>query len=68
MKFKTTVQCGACVASIKKALTPLAPADKWTVDLHSPERILTYEGTLEVDPEEVMRLVRNLGFDIERID
>ena len=68
MKFKTNAKCGGCSAAIINALSSLAPADQWDVDLASPFRTLTYKGSAAIDPSRVEALARQAGFQIEPLD
>lgn len=71
MKFKTNAKCMGCVTAIRSALRPLAPAEAWSFDLDSPDRIMTYTGTAPADAEafaaEVINTIGNAGFKAERI-
>lgn len=67
MKFKTNARCGGCKAAITEALATLAPASDWQMDLESPDKVLTYTGSLNLNPEEVMAIVRQTGFSIEQL-
>lgn len=64
-KFKTTAKCGGCVAKIEEYLNRVVSRDQWNVDLTSQDRVLTV--TSDVPDEEIMRLVREAGFQIERM-
>lgn len=65
MKIKTNAKCAGCSAAIKKALTPIAPAEEWEIDLTSPDRILTYTGAHEPSVSAVVAAVRAAGFQAE---
>jgi copper chaperone len=45
LKFKTTLKCGGCVATIKPKMDQLKNVEKWEVDLTQPVKILTVDGT-----------------------
>lgn len=62
--FKTNVKCGACVAAITPEMDKLN-ADKWTVDLVSPERTLTVEG--DVEANEILEALKKSGYQAEAI-
>jgi copper chaperone CopZ len=40
-KFKTTINCGGCVAKVTPALNELAGEKNWKVDLQDPDKTLT---------------------------
>ncbi len=68
MKFKTNARCGGCKAAITEALTVLAPAESWHIDLNDVNKPLTYTGVSTVSADDVMRIVRELGFKIEPLE
>jgi len=41
--FKTNIKCGACVEKVTPGLTKLEGVKGWSVDLQSPQRVLTVE-------------------------
>lgn len=65
-KFKTSAKCGGCVAKIGEFLDKVVSRDQWSIDLTSPDKVLTITSALA--DEEVMKLVKEAGFKIERID
>ncbi len=65
MKIKTNAKCAGCSAAIKKALSTLAPAEEWEIDLTSPDRVLTYTGSDEPSVDAVVAAVRAAGFQAE---
>ncbi len=67
LKFKTNARCAGCSAAIRKALGNIAPESSWNIDLESPDRILTYNGSDPVSADEVMKAVAAAGFKIEPI-
>lgn len=64
--FKTNINCGGCVATVKPHLDQAEGLCHWEVDLQSKDRVLTVhsEGITE---EEVIRTVQEAGFKIEPI-
>ena len=40
-KFKTTAKCAGCVKAIGEKLSKELAADQWSIDLTSPDRMLT---------------------------
>ncbi|MBQ8423069.1 MAG: heavy metal transport/detoxification protein [Coprobacter sp.] len=65
-KFKTNAKCGGCVAKIESVLNPIVPRDCWSIDLSTPDRILTITG--ELSDEEIIGLITSAGFKAEKID
>jgi hypothetical protein len=41
MRFKTNAKCGGCVAAIRSKLGDLMNDSDWSIDLDSPDKILT---------------------------
>lgn len=39
----------------------------WEMDLTQPDKILTYTGNKKLNPESVMTIVRQAGFNIEQL-
>lgn len=67
LKFKTNARCGGCRAAILGALSGLAPESEWDMDLSSPDKVLAYTGSKPLDPEAVMGIVRDTGFEISQL-
>ncbi len=58
-KFKTNLKCNNCVAKVREQLDTTSEIQSWTVDLKSPERIMT----VETDDEEVAGKVKKILTD-----
>lgn len=56
-----------CVASIRKALSGIAPEENWVFDLDSPDKTMTYTGEGEIDSAAVEKAVRAIGHKCERL-
>ena len=63
LKFSTNAKCGGCVARIGEALGKVVPEGKWSIDLSTPERVLTVETDLSA--EEIVRIVTEAGYKAE---
>lgn len=63
LKFKTNAKCGGCVARIGEALGSVVPEGKWSIDLSTPDRVLTVETDLST--EEIVRIVTEAGYKAE---
>lgn len=63
LKFRTNAKCGGCVARIGEALGKVVPEGKWSIDLSTPERVLTVETDLSA--EEIVRIVTEAGYKAE---
>lgn len=55
-KFKTNLKCNNCVAKVKEQLDNAGAIASWSIDLQSPERILTVES----ETEEVVAIVEHI--------
>ncbi|MDE6499633.1 MAG: heavy metal transport/detoxification protein [Rikenella sp.] len=65
-RFKTNAKCGGCSAKIGAALEQHGvSAGKWSVDLASPEKVLSVESDLGA--AEIVRIVGEAGFRAEEI-
>lgn len=64
--FKTTVNCGSCVAKITPAMNELDEVESWKVDTENPDKILTVEGE-ELTPELIIDTLEKVGYKAESI-
>ncbi|MBO9596091.1 MAG: heavy-metal-associated domain-containing protein [Niabella sp.] len=64
LSFKTNINCGGCVASVRPALDGNSGIAEWHVDTLSKDKILTVK-TAGATPEEIINTVKNAGFKIE---
>jgi copper chaperone len=67
LKFKTNIKCTGCVAGVTPNLDQVAGQGNWTVDLQSPERILTVQ-TEAADAEAIEEAVVRAGFRAEPVE
>lgn len=66
IKFKTTINCGSCVAKVTPVLDNLADVQKWEVDTANPDKILTVHGE-DIDEADLVKSLQKIGFKAERI-
>ena len=64
-KFKTNIKCGGCIQKVKPYLDGLKEIKTWSVELDSPDRILTVEG--EVNIESIIEAISKAGYRAEMI-
>ena len=64
-KFKTNINCGGCVSSVKPHLDNAKEIAEWNVDTDNKDKILTVKTTMSKD--DVVNLVVNSGFKAEAI-
>lgn len=64
LRFKTNINCGGCVASVKPHLDQAEGVAEWHVDTDHPDKILNIssEGITE---EGVLALIQKTGFKAE---
>ena len=66
LKFKTNINCGACVKSVSAFINEVPSIEEWTVDTENPEKILTIQGE-NITPETIIEAIEEAGFDIELV-
>lgn len=66
LKFKTTINCGGCVATVTPHLNQLQGIEKWNVDTANPLKILTVE-TSGLSPEVIIEKLKTVGYKAELI-
>jgi len=66
LQFKTNINCGGCIASVKPHLDNAKGISTWEVDTANKDKILTVksEGITE---QEVIETVQKAGFTIEPV-
>jgi copper chaperone len=64
LKFKTNINCSACVAKVKPYLDTLDNIASWEVDTANPEKVLTVKGD-DIKAGSVVEQVRQAGYKIE---
>lgn len=63
-QFKTTLNCGGCVAKVKSDLDNTQGIGEWNVDTDNADKILTVqsEGATE---DEIIAIIKSKGFKAE---
>ena len=64
LKFKTNLNCGACVSKVKQALDAAENISQWHVDTNTPDKILTVASS-GITAEEVIAIIHAKGFKIQ---
>ncbi|WP_420386151.1 heavy-metal-associated domain-containing protein [Roseivirga sp.] len=62
--FKTNINCGGCIATVTPFLEKANTISDWEVDTNSKDKKLTVKGD-QLDKEEVIKLVKDAGFEIQ---
>jgi copper chaperone len=65
-KFKTNINCGACVAKVKPELDGASNISEWNVDTDTYDKILTVKAA-DTTAEHIKDLIKAKGFKIEDI-
>lgn len=66
LKFKTTINCSACVAKVTPVLDAQENIQNWNVDTTNPDKILTVNSD-EIDEAELVKSLQKIGFKAEKI-
>lgn len=66
IKFKTTINCGSCVAKVTPVLDNLQNVHKWEVDTANPNKILTVHGE-NIDEADLVKSLQKIGYKAEKI-
>ena len=61
-KFKTNLKCNNCVAKVKSQLDITDEIQSWSIDLKSPDRILTIKAKDEKAVASVERILAEAGY------
>lgn len=67
LKFKTNINCGGCIANVTTALDSLNEIVKWEVDTINPDKILTIEGKTNLYPDQIIRTLKEIGYNAEKL-
>lgn len=66
MKFKTNLKCGGCVQTVRPNLDSIKEIKEWSVDLNTPDRVLTIEAD-KLEESTVVNAFKAAGYQAERI-
>ena len=65
-QFKTNINCGGCVSTVKPHLDKTQGICHWNVDTENANKILTVK-SVGITEEQVIETIRKAGFEIEPI-
>lgn len=65
-QFKTTINCGGCVARVTPHLNANASIKNWDVDINDPQKTLTVE-TENMEETDIKKIIEKLGFKADPI-
>ncbi len=66
LKFKTTINCSACVAKVTPLLNEQENIKNWSVDTESPDKVLTVEGK-NIDEADLVKALSKIGYKAEKV-
>ena len=66
LKFKTNINCEACVAKVTPVLNENTSVEEWEVDTKNPEKILTVKGE-NIDQQNLVEELTKIGYKAEQI-
>lgn len=61
LKFKTSINCGSCVAKVTPILNENEQIVNWAVDTENTDKILTVEGS-DIDEADLIKSLQKIGF------
>jgi copper chaperone CopZ len=67
VKFKTTIKCSGCVATVTPYLNEAVGASNWNVDIQSPDKVLTVNTDQKEQEAEVIKKLQEAGYKAEKI-
>ncbi|GGH32007.1 heavy-metal-associated domain-containing protein [Sphingobacterium alkalisoli] len=67
LRFKTNINCGGCIASVKPHLDQAEGVCHWEVDTTNKDKILTVKSK-GISEQDVIETVQKAGFKIEPLN
>jgi copper chaperone len=67
IKFKTTIKCSGCVATVTPGLNEAVGANNWQVDLQSADRVLTVNTNDTNKEKDVIKKLQDAGYKAEKM-
>jgi len=67
LRFKTNINCGGCVASVKPHLDGTEGISHWEVDTTDKDKVLTITAST-ISEDKIIETVQKAGFKIESIN
>ena len=65
-KYKTNINCGSCVASVKLHLNASHDIKSWEADTANPQKVLTIESN-NLSDEMIQEIINKAGFKTEKL-
>lgn len=67
VKFKTTIKCSGCIATVTPYLNEAVGENNWQVDMQDPNKILTVNTNDTSQEKEVVQKLQQAGYKAEKI-
>lgn len=61
LKFNTNLKCSGCIAKIKPLLDKIPEIEQWSVNLNTPQRILTVQ-LKSGQPSLIIKTLQQAGY------
>lgn len=65
LKFKSNIKCDGCIAKVTPFLNNEKAIKSWSVDIFTPEKILTVE--TELDAGDIEKVIEKAGYRAQSI-
>ena len=66
-QFKTNINCGGCVATVKPHLDKASGVEAWEVDTTHKDKLLTVKTVNEVSEENIQKVVASAGYKADPV-
>ena len=66
-KFKTNINCGACVRAVKETFDESPEFTSWEVDIQNPDKTLTITSDV-ADVDILIEIIEDTGFSGELLE
>ena len=67
LKFKTNIKCMGCVSTVTPHLQQVEGLENWTVDLASPDKVMTADVQSEEVAAAIGKALQNAGYTATEI-
>ncbi len=67
LKFKTTIKCGGCIATVTPHLNAMTDLQQWKVDTDVADKVLTVTGEGGDLKTQIVDTLKKAGFQAELI-
>ena len=67
IKFKTNIDCDACLSKVTPVLNSNENIESWAVDLGNPDKTLVVQSA-GLDEEELVHSLKKVGYRAEKVE